>query len=87
MNQPQNWRGTRSAPGSTITSFLTIIALALVLFLFAGCVHVAMLGTMTNMAQLHQMNELKRRVELQEAAPKISSKTSPSDMALDRSSK
>ncbi len=86
MKRPQRWRGVHSTSGAT-TNFITVIALAAILFLFAGCVHVAMLGTITNIAQVHQMNKLERRAQRQEAAPKISSKTSPSDMALDRSSK
>ena len=84
MNQPQRWRGRCGSPGGALFSVAVLLS---ILFLTSGCVHVAMMGMMTNVAQLYKMNELEKRIERQEAAPRMSSSTSPSDRALDRSSK
>ena len=84
MNQPQRWRGNPSSPIGALVSLAVLLS---VLFLTSGCVYMAMFGAVTNAAQFHKMNELEKRIERQEAAPRMSSSTSPSDMALDRSSK
>tara|TARA_R100000329_G_scaffold8424_1_gene9753 strand:+ start:334 stop:465 length:132 start_codon:yes stop_codon:yes gene_type:complete len=33
----------------------------------SGCVHVAMLGAMTNVAQMHQINKIEKRLTAIEA--------------------
>jgi uncharacterized membrane protein len=64
MTRPQRWRGI---PGSISGAFIFVGIMALVLLLASGCVHVAMMGMMTNVSQAHQINEMKKRLTATEA--------------------
>lgn len=57
MNQPQRWRGSPSSPLGAVIFVGMLLAL-----LLNGCVHVAMLGMMTNVAQMHQIGKLEKRM-------------------------
>ena len=57
MNQPQRWRGSPSSPLGAVIFVGMLLAL-----LLSGCVHVAMLGMMTNVAQAHQIGKLEKRM-------------------------
>jgi len=64
MNQPQRWRGSHGS----ISGALIFIGMLLALLLTtSGCVHVAMMGMMTNVSQAHQINEMKKRLTATEA--------------------
>ena len=64
MNQPQRWRG---APASPLGAFILIGMLLALLLTTSGCVHVAMLGMMTNVSQAHQIGKLEKRLTAIEA--------------------
>ena len=57
MNQPQRWRGSPASPLGAVIFVGMLLAL-----LLSGCVHVAMLGMMTNVAQAHQIGKLEKRM-------------------------
>lgn len=64
MNQPQRWRG---APASPLGALIFIGMLLALLLTTSGCVHVAMLGMMTNVSQAHQIGKLEKRLTAIEA--------------------
>ena len=64
MNQPQRWRGSPSSPLGALVFVGMLLALLLTT---SGCVHIAMLGAMTNAAQLDQMHKMKKRLTAIEA--------------------
>lgn len=64
MNQPQRWRDSPSSPLCALIFVGMLLALVLTT---SGCVHVAMLGMMTNVAQMHQIGKLEKRLTAIEA--------------------
>tara|TARA_R110000764_G_scaffold178039_1_gene264199 strand:+ start:359 stop:577 length:219 start_codon:yes stop_codon:yes gene_type:complete len=66
MNKPQRWRGI---PGSISGALIFVGIMALVILLASGCVHFAMLGAMTNIAQAHRMNKIEKTIEDRSAPP------------------
>jgi len=64
MTQPQRWRGSPSSPLGAVIFAGMLLALLLTT---SGCVHVAMLGMMTNVSQAHQINKMKKRLTATEA--------------------
>lgn len=64
MTRPQRWRGI---PGSLSGAFIFVGVMALVLLLTSGCVHMAILGAMTNIAQAHKINQIEKAIEDQSA--------------------
>ena len=63
MNQPQRWRGSPSSP----LGALIFAGMLLALLLTTSCVHIAMLGAITNAAQMDQMHKMKKRLTAIEA--------------------
>lgn len=59
MNQPQRWRGSPSSP---LGAVIFVGMLLLLVLTTSGCVHVAMLGMMTNVSQAHQIGKLEKRM-------------------------
>ena len=59
MTQPQRWRGI---PGSISGAFIFVGIMALVILLTSGCVHMVMLGAMTNIAQAHKINKIEKSI-------------------------
>lgn len=59
MNQPQRWRGSPSSPLGAVIFVGMLLALLLTT---SGCVHIAILGAMTNAAQMHQINKIEKRL-------------------------
>ncbi len=64
MNQPQRWRGSPSSPLGAVIFVGMLLALLLTT---SGCVHIAMMGMMTNVAQMDQMHKMKKRLTAIEA--------------------
>lgn len=64
MTQPQRWRGI---PGSISGAFIFVGIMALVLLLTSGCVHMVMLGAMTNIAQAHKIKKIEETIAGQSA--------------------
>jgi len=60
MTQPQRWRGI---PGSISGAFIFVGIMALVILLTSGCIHIAMIGAMTNIAQAHKINKIEKAIE------------------------
>ena len=58
MIHPQQWRGNAHSAGGTLA-----VAVVLLLLLTTGCVHVAVLGAMTNAAQMHKINTIEERLK------------------------
>ncbi len=59
MNQPQRWRGSPSSPLGAVIFVGMLLALLLTT---SGCVHIAVLGAMTNAVQMHQINKIEKRL-------------------------
>jgi len=64
VNQPQRWRGSPSSPLGAVIFVGMLLALLLTT---SGCVHVAVFGAMTNVAQMHQINKIEKRLTAIEA--------------------
>ena len=64
MTQPQRWRGI---PGALAGAFIFAGVMALVILLTSGCVHMAMLGAMANIAQAHKIKKIEETIEGQSA--------------------
>jgi len=64
MTQPQRWRGI---PGSISGAFIFVGIMALMLLLTSGCVHMVMLGAMTNIAQAHKIKKIEGTIAGQSA--------------------
>ena len=64
MNQPQRWRGSPASPLGAVIFAGMLLALFLTT---SGCVHIAVLGAMTNAAQMDQMHKIKKRLTAIEA--------------------
>jgi len=64
VSHPQRWRGSPSSPLGAAIFVGMLLALLLTT---SGCVHVAMLGAMTNVAQMHQINKIEKRLTAIEA--------------------
>ena len=58
MIHPQQWRGNAHSAGWTLA-----VAVVLLLLLTTGCVHVAVLGAMTNAAQMHKIDTIEERLK------------------------
>jgi len=59
MTRPQRWRGI---PGSISGALIFVGILALVILLTSSCVHMAMFGAMTNIAQAHKINKIEKSI-------------------------
>ncbi|MEK9749540.1 MAG: hypothetical protein VW333_12560 [Pseudomonadales bacterium] len=64
MNQPQRWRGSPSSPLGAVIFVGMLLALLLTT---SGCVHVAMLGVMSNVSQAHHISKLHEHIKESES--------------------
>lgn len=60
MNQPQRWRGSPSSPLGALIFVGMLLALLLTT---SGCVHVAMLSFMGNVAQAHHISKIHEHIK------------------------